>query len=252
MQHAILKFFTFFMLIPGFLFSQSHNRDFVRDLHTGDSLFKAKKYTQAFNIYDTLFTKHQIYTPRSFLKMAYIKEGLGQYAKTLYYLDYYYQVNPDKAVLKKMEKLAEKHNLEGYEYNDSNYFSMLYHKYDYWIYVFLTIICGLFFLNYIYHAVHKNKRALKAATSVIIAVIITFTYTNHANALLLSRKGIVIQDNTLIMKGPSAGSTLLKRVDKGHRLKILGNQDIWYKIVWKGETGYVRKDNLLPLQKPGI
>ena len=41
------------------------------------------------------------------LKMAYIQEGLEQYPEALYYLNLYYNQNPSKKVLAKMETLAE-------------------------------------------------------------------------------------------------------------------------------------------------
>jgi hypothetical protein len=50
------------------------------------------------------------------LKMAFVKEGLGDYSNALYYLNLYYLKTYDKKVLKKMENLAERyHKLEGYE-----------------------------------------------------------------------------------------------------------------------------------------
>src|SRR5436190_19381321 len=83
-------------------------------LPKGDSLFSAKQYTQAFEHYQTLHASGR-YSPNMFLRMAYIQEGLGHLGESMYYLNLYFLASDDTQALNKMEELAEKNNLEGYQ-----------------------------------------------------------------------------------------------------------------------------------------
>ena len=83
-------------------------------LKKGDSLYSGRKYTQAFEVYQSLHAGGQ-YSPTMLLKMAYIQEGLGHLGESMYYLNLYFLATDDAQALKKMEELAQKNNLEGYE-----------------------------------------------------------------------------------------------------------------------------------------
>src|SRR5690606_38048067 len=89
----------------------------------------AKKYTQSLEHYHRLFTEEGVYTPQMLLKMAYIHEGLGDYSQALFYLNNYYVKTSDETALRKMEALAEKHKLSGYQFTDTDLFLSYYNKY---------------------------------------------------------------------------------------------------------------------------
>ena len=98
---------------------------FTRQFAYADSLFKVKQYTQSLKIYEEVLASRQ-YSPSMLLKMAYIHEGLGNVSQGLYYLNLYYQATGDHQTLLKMQELAVKNRLEGYENPESDQF--LYSK----------------------------------------------------------------------------------------------------------------------------
>jgi len=61
-----------------------------KDIELADSLFNQQKYTQSFEIYNRILKTDNLTSPAMLLKMAYIKEGLGDYSNALYYLNLYY------------------------------------------------------------------------------------------------------------------------------------------------------------------
>jgi uncharacterized protein YgiM (DUF1202 family) len=51
-----------------------------------------------------------------------------------------------------------------------------------------------------------------------------------------------------LMKGPSPGADLIDVVTKGHRVDILGQDDIWVKISWNNQTAYIKSNNLMAVK----
>src|SRR5690242_541356 len=97
-------------------------------LSQADSLYDKKQYTQSLEHYHEILAQHE-YTPAMLLKMAYIEEGLNHAGKALYYLNLYYLATSDKTSLDKMEELAQKFNLDGYETSDADLALSFYHDY---------------------------------------------------------------------------------------------------------------------------
>src|SRR5690349_2721164 len=114
MQNSVLKFLTSFALIlclSPLALGQPTNNPL---LQRADSLFQQKRYTQSFEIYNTLFQSHR-YSPAMLLKMAYVQEGLNRISQSAYYLNLYYLATQDESALTKLGELADKYRLEGYE-----------------------------------------------------------------------------------------------------------------------------------------
>jgi uncharacterized protein YgiM (DUF1202 family) len=63
------------------------------------------------------------------------------------------------------------------------------------------------------------------------------------------QKGIIISPETYLMEGPSAGAKLVAIADMGHRVQILGKEDVWVKIDWQGSAAYIKENNILQITK---
>lgn len=206
-----------------------------------DTLFKSQKYVQAYVKYDSVFNIGGKFSPAMLLKMAYIKEGLGDNTQALYFLNLYQLHFPDLKVLKKMSTLAEKNQLKGYEYNDLEYFIALYHEFYYQIFYVLIGVTILFFLYNIIRLFINKKYPKTRLYFLLLIIAIVYTFINFG---IPSYKGIVIKDGCYLMDGPSAGAKYLGMIDKGHRMNILNKEDIWYAIIWDEKTAYIKQNNL--------
>jgi hypothetical protein len=216
-------------------------------LTQADSLFTQHRYTQALGIYENLLTQGQVYSPQMLLKMAYIHEGLQQYTKSMYYLQLYYSKHPSRSVLRKMEEVGLQQHLSGYQYTDWDFFKTQFYKYYAHILELLlavaVIALTLLFLRWV------KKRPIPLNAKVIFLLYLVFLFY-FANFLTLGRQGIIQAGNAPIMTAPSAGSSLVAAVGMGHKVRVLGEQDIWYRIEWNDQTAYIRKNNLLLLPQP--
>ena len=210
-------------------------------LSSGDSLFKAGKYTESFEDYETLLGIYNQYTPQMLLKMAFIKEGLGDYTNTLYYLNLYFLEKADRSVIDKIANLAIKHDLKGYKMSDNEYFSALFRQY--YLYIFGGFLAiGLLLL---FMMIKNTKRQKEALAPGMLLLTLTAIFFLSGNIFLNTSKAIVAKNNTLMMNAPSAGATLVSKIETGHRVEILDKEDIWYKISFNNKEGYIRDSQLL-------
>ena len=119
-------------------------------LAEADSLFAKQQYTQSFDLYDSIYQYQQEASPSMLLKMAYIKEGLGDITTAEYYLNEYYLATANEQALQKMEDLANANDLDGYQHNDITFFFNLYYKNYNWLVIGLIFMCLALFSVIIY------------------------------------------------------------------------------------------------------
>ncbi|UII27414.1 hypothetical protein LVD15_03000 [Fulvivirga maritima] len=221
-------------------FSQAENQD-ASTLQDADSLFNAKKFTESFKLYEQLLTAEKKASPAMLLKMAYIKEGLGDYSMALYYLNLYYLQTSDKKVLSKMEELADKKDLEGYTYDDFEFFETVFFKYfNQIIYALLAISIILFAIIIRYKKNSEYSPVIPAILNALVLGLLFYTLNFGRDY----HKGIVVKSNTYVMEGPSAGAEVVAIIGKGHRLPVYKNQDVWTQTEWQGKKAYIKTDKL--------
>ena len=210
-----------------------------------DSLFAQKKYTQSFDLYEQIQLVDKKASPAMFLKMAFIKEGLGDYTNALYYLNLYYLKTYNKKVLKKMENLADQNKLTGYNYDDAEFFLNLYHQYQMQVDLFVLSLILVFFALLVYHKKSNKITPLFPKVAFIGLLLLVFFINNFGRE---RKKAIVSNSNIYLMKGPSPGSDVVDIISEGHRVDILGKDDVWVRISWHDTDAYVKAFNLKPIR----
>ena len=242
MRNYLLNFFIQLFIVFGvnLSFAQSPQANLER----ADSLFSQQKFTESFEIYERLLETYQQSSPQMLLKMAFIKEGLRDYSKALYYLNLYYLQTTDKKVLKKMEELAENHNLSGYEYADWEFFMMLYRKYNASL-TYMLLALALILFAVIFR--QKRKYDQKPVTTGVLLTLTLGILFYHVNFSDNYNRGIIVQTDAYIMDAPSSGADLVRIIDKGHRVKVIDKKDVWVEIEWEGNIAYIRENNIATL-----
>lgn len=207
-------------------------------LAEGDSLFNQQKYTEAYEKYESVY-KTEKASSSMLLKMAFIHDGLGNYTEALFFLDKYYRMSADRLVVGKIEELAESNDLSGYKYTDIDYFLALLEKYKVYI-MFLLASTTLLLLVYI---LRKTKGEEIPYAAAIIQFIVAIGLVVVVNVTPAPR-AIVVSDQTLVRTGPSAGADPVEMIAKGHKVKILKQDEVWTQIVWDGREVFVRNGKL--------
>jgi len=213
-------------------------------LERADSLFTQKKFTESYDLYQQLFTQAEVYTPGMLLRMAFIREGLGDYTQALYYLNLYYRQTANKAALRKMDDLADEYNLIGYEFNDLEYFLSIYHRHFATIIYFLLAVALLWLGYMIYLKRKKNQKPVGWAIGFSVVMLGIIYLINFGDRY---RKAIINTSSSFLMEEPSAGANLVEVVEEGHRVLVVGQHDIWTKIKWNDKTAFIRKNHLIKI-----
>lgn len=211
-------------------------------LTTADSLFEAKRYTQALNQFQQIFENDR-YTPAMLLKMAYIHEALGNIAKTQYFLNLYFLATNDDSVLTKMEELATSHQLEGYALDDEDRVLLLVKNNAF----SLALMLGSFMVIFIGLAAYGKRQQQRGFLGYGLVLLMAVLFVVLVEQTRESETVIIANENTYVMSGPSAGADVLEVVEAGHRVEVLGKKDVWIKIRWRDQDAYLKEGSLQPV-----
>lgn len=227
-----------------FLFSFSgYSQSQDNLLAQADSLFQNQRFTQSFDLYDSLYNQ-QAATPAMLLKMAYIKEGLGDYTLAQFYLNEYYLATRNDQALTKMGEIAKEKDLTGYETNDLNFLISLYFKHFQWLVagvISLSVLLFIFFLIQLlkFRLIPPLTTFFMGLTLIGLFILINFGKPYN--------KALITKNNTFIMAGPSAGADVIDVIGKGNKVTINKQTDVWLEIKWDGQHGYIKESNVRPL-----
>ena len=203
-------------------------------LNEGDSLFQLRKYVDAKKIYENLYYEKNYFSDAMLLKLSFIEEGIGNYEKALIYLSKHYYQTHNKETSTKIKSIAKKNELIGFEQNDLSLILNAYNKNIYLIHSILVIILVLYLIIGEKKDISYHIRFM--IISVLVLAIMNFNLTK--------KQGIVDQDNTYIMNGPSSGSDVYSIIKKGNKLKISKEYSIWYEVIFENKKKYIRKKNI--------
>lgn len=238
MRHKIFITFCFYLISNLVLGNKNDNQ---LAINQADSLFKKKNYTEAYFFYDSLFNQEKVYTPQMLTKLAFIEEGLGNYSKTLYYLNYLQFWHPRQDIVLKMDDLAAKHNLSGYTSSDINLLYNYYSNYKTTTIGILIVLTALLTSLIVFQKI-KNKNINYGLILLDIVLLGGLFYLANFNPF--PQKAIIAKSNSLLMTEPSSASQLVDKVNEGNRVKVLGKKDDWYLVEYNDTTAFVKKGQL--------
>ena len=227
---------NFFLICSLIIF---FNSDLKSQLIKADSLFNLNKYSESKVLYDSIFYKKNKYSNSMLLKMATIEENLGNYEKSIYYLELFQKNKNENKVLDKINNIVDNKNLNGFENSDKIIFINIYKKYRNNILALLLTLTSIIFIVNLVRYFRKN----------VVNFALPFFYISSFLSLLIINikppsDAIVFKDYTFIMKEPSSGSDLYSILNKGDKLIVSKDLEVWYEIILNGEKRYVRKKNV--------
>ncbi len=228
----LLLFFLFF-----FQFTDSKAQNDVAK--KADSLFSAKEYSESAKIYELIFRDDQVNKKNISLKLAFIYESLGDFPKAIFYLNNYYNLNPDDEVFEKMNKMALENKFTGFERSDLNFILVLYQQFYIYI-LYSVILIGIFILVILFRKKIYNKKILRRHLLLVgLFIIFLLVFINVPN----SYQSAIVNKKTFFREFPSSGSSIIGTIDKGNKINIFGEEDIWLKVLWNRKIVYIHKND---------
>jgi hypothetical protein len=238
MQRPLLKFVCFFILL--LCFSLNTSADDHATLHRADSLFELNRYTESLHLFESLYAKG-LSSKAMLLKMAYIHEGLENKSESLFYLNSYFLRSNDKLALQKMEEIANKNSLAGYETMETDILYALYQRNFVQI---LLILTSLMLLIVAYAFYQKQRKQLNKSLLIISMLLPSMLLALHINIGVKWKKGVVLQDATVLMKGPSAAAGVYNVVSAGTRFDVVNKTDSWLVVKTPKGKAFVKESAL--------
>lgn len=211
-------------------------------LKQADSLFQARQYTQSFDLYQELLKTNR-YSPSMLLKMAFIQEGLDHAGYALYYLNLYYLSSGDEQALEKMEELAERKNLKGYENSQLARVLFVIQKNSHLV-SFALAALTLLMVAFMVYRKKKEQKFIGAGVITVILIIFLLIQTNLPNQ---NNTAIVANQHTYLMDGPSAGANVVSIIGEGHRLSVISKKDVWLQVRWLDKDVFIKENQVLPV-----
>src|SRR5258708_14548259 len=235
LQTWFLKFIIAFSFLFYFLSVEAQTQKIVK----ADSLFRAKQYTQSLELYQSAFNEKK-YSPAMLLKMAYIQEGLGKIGPTLYYLKLYNLASNDEQALSKMEELASKFKLGGYDEKDADRLQRWINRNRLLIQAGLAALVFMAAFSFFVQR-KQNQKPWASAIAILFFSALIF----YLNNFYSSNPVIVGNDHAYLMEGPSAGAPVVGLLAEGNLLESLGQEDVWLKVKWMDKIVYVKKNSVM-------
>lgn len=242
MQNLNQIFLTKFIIFFTALIQSFNCQADTGKLNLADSLFNQQSYQEAYVIYQDLIENDGAFSPAMLLKMAFVAEGMGDFAKASFYLAKYYDQNPNPRVITKIKTLTEQGNLKGYEMSDWERLMKFLTDLQLEITALfsLALVASLILL-----ILYKQKADhMKYFLPSLLFMLLAFLSNNFLNG---PNTAIVTGTPTLIMDQPTAGGKLLGVVDPGHRVIIKSSKDIWYEVKWGSNKAFIKKEHVTRL-----
>lgn len=241
MQAYYLKKIIFFFIFNLSFVQLSKSQSDVGRLKKADSLYKTENFSASELLYEQSLSKIQNPSKSLFLKLAFIKEKKGDYLKTLYFLNKAYEIEPTEKILSKLNEIANLHELQGYELSDFNFLILFYKQYSGFL-VAILLILGiyifviLFIKKYQNNYIPTNQKAFLIVYLVGVALLMNLPDKYH--------QGIINHDGVLLRSEPSAAANIEGVIDRGHRLNVIGGNDIWRRVIWEDQLLYLKESDI--------
>lgn len=212
-------------------------------LRKADSLFAIGQYLAAQNLYkgEVLSEKNE-FRPNAILKMAYIAELNGDYTQSLYHLSLLSKIVPSESISQKMEAIAHRHHLTGYDFDDFGYLLLYVKKYGQWLYLFIIILTGYGLFELFVKYKKGESIALLAKMIVVIFLLGLIALVNVGERY---KEAIVAKSPTFLRESASSASAVKGTIEKGNKVIVLGERDHWKLVYLRGKFVYIKNDDLL-------
>lgn len=209
-------------------------------LHEADSLFGVGQYNRAKSIYQKSLLQRPYLAKAPlpiYYKLAFIADNQQDYVNSLYYLSKIYRYQPRQSILNKINEIAATYNLQGYEVGNFDFVFLLFRNYASYLILFLLFI-GIYAFGVLLQKTKQNE-PIKSRHKWIVVIYLLglLLLLNLPDSYQLA---IINRNPTYLREAPSSASPVVGNIPTGNKVTIIGKEDIWVRIWWKGNDFYIR------------
>jgi hypothetical protein len=238
----LLKKVIFFLFCIVSTLQLAYSQSNITILRKADSLFAIQKFAQAEQLYRFIDFGAKEINPNIYLKLASIQSENNNYAEELYFLTLYHEATNDERILQKTNEIAETHQLKGYELSDFNFLILIYKQYSFYLFGVLFIIGLYIFGVLLFKRIRLTASPVYQKLYLSLYLMALLLLINLPNSYY--RQAITKHDKILLRPEPTSVLAPIYEVSKGHRINVLGDSDIWLRVLWEGEIVYLKKSDV--------
>lgn len=234
------KIFIFIAIFLHFISYKIYCQGVVEKISRADSLFLLNKYEEAEQLYQEVFYQNRTYSEKMLVQLSLIASQKKDYIAYLYWLNLYFQVNPNTKIAEKIENTANAYELSGYEISDNRWFLVYYHYYYKFIAlgfcVFISILLIFFFL--------KKQPIMAFRRNGVLLLLFLLATILLLNLVPPIKEAVIARENTYLMFAPSSASQVVGIASKGQKVDVTGQNDAWLEIIWNKQKVFVKKSQV--------
>lgn len=231
------KIFIFILIFVSLCTHRSYCQEVKEKIKQADSLLAINKYKEAEKLYEQVLYEHQFYSNKMFLQLALIASQNKDFVRYLYWLNLYLQVQPDAKIAEKITNIAHAYELTGYEISDTKWLLLYYHCY----YKFLVFaFCVLTALLLVFFFLSKQSVVAFRRNGILLLLFLIGTIL-LLNVVPPIKEAVIAGENTYLMSAPSSASQVAGFANKGQKMNVVGEKDIWLEVIWNKQKVFVKK-----------
>lgn len=241
--HHLNKIIYLLLLILGNL--QIANSQIDRNsISFADQLFKNNHLLEAEKIY--LLQRNQIQgnTYEIDRKLAFIAKEKNDWLMELYYLSSMQAQQSKLATSKRLEEIAQRKNLTGYEVDIWARLRWIY--FEFFPYILLFLLLPAIYVAYalVIKKVQNERIPAYQIISYGIYVFILFSFTNLPS---LFSQGLTSSKKTYMRNFASSSAPVIHTMEKGTLVNFVYVTNDWIPCYFDGKIGYIKSKDLLKI-----
>lgn len=232
-----------FLLLFFFIASQPANSqtDINSNLQA-DQLFKNNHILEAEKIYHVNLLKNQVNAFETEKKLAYIAKEKNDWLMELYYLSSMQAKQTQLVTSYRLEEIANKRNLPGYEVGLVERFKWIYFEFFPFILGFLLIPAVYVAYALVIKKVQKESIPSYQLFYFISYLLFLLTFSNLPNWIW---QGLTANKKTYMRNFASSSAPVIKTMEKGTRVNFIYFKKDWIPCYVDGTIGYIKSEDLL-------
>lgn len=239
--HHLNKFIFLLCFLLGSIQQANSQRD-IKSLAMADKLFINNHLLQAEKIYQinrSTSGKNSFEIDR---KLAYIAKEKNDWLMELYYLSSMQSKQSKLETAKRLEEIARKKNLVGYELGIIERLKWIYFEFFPYLIGFLLLPACYVAYALIIKKVQNEKIPAYQIISYVIYLLFILCLTNFPS---LYEQGLTSSTKTYMRNFASSSAPVIKIMEKGTRVNYIYMTNDWIPCYFEGKLGYIKSKDLL-------
>lgn len=211
-------------------------------LQHADSLFRNNHLLEAEKIYLQNLPKKDLNTFETEKKLAFIAKEKNDWLMELYFLSSMQAQQTKLSTSFRLEEIAKKRNLSGYEVGIMERLRWFYFEYFPFIFLFLCLPAIYVAYALLIKKVQKEYIPTYQVFYFILYVFILTALTNFPNFYF---QGLTASNKTYMRNFASSSAPVVHIMSKGTRVNYIVLTKDWIPCYFEGKIGYIKSEDLL-------